>query len=269
MIRRTLLVPCFLFATAAAGADKPVAELSGQTIKESEVEQYYKHLGETYTKRYADANQKAPMVQQYTDSKMLEQLGEKAKLHETESFKRSMAYARMVNLGKVFIEKHLNDKLSDDVLKKAFAKNPSAYSTREVRVSSIATGKKRLAGELAGRVTKDKFAKFAMVHSEDQSTKKQGGDMGFVRRGMFKKEIEEKLFSMKKDEITKTPIVDSNINYIFMVTDVRGSDNPKFESVRDFVYQAERSKLLASEIKEFRNQTKQKILVKAPSKKKK
>lgn len=53
------------------------------------------------------------------------------------------------------------------------------------------------------------FADFAKRYSEDAATAKLGGDLGFVRRGLFFKEFEEVVFTMKEGEISdiiETPI---------------------------------------------------------------
>lgn len=55
----------------------------------------------------------------------------------------------------------------------------------------------------------DDFATFAKRYSEDQATANEGGDLGYVRRGMFFKEFEEVVFTMKEGEISdviETPI---------------------------------------------------------------
>ncbi|NPV11535.1 MAG: parvulin peptidyl-prolyl isomerase [Ignavibacteria bacterium] len=53
------------------------------------------------------------------------------------------------------------------------------------------------------------FAEFAKRYSEDQATAKQGGDLGFVRRGLFFREFEEVVFTLKEGEfsdIIETPV---------------------------------------------------------------
>lgn len=46
------------------------------------------------------------------------------------------------------------------------------------------------------------FADFARKYSEDAATAKLGGDLGFVRRGLFFKEFEEVVFTMKEGDIS-------------------------------------------------------------------
>lgn len=53
------------------------------------------------------------------------------------------------------------------------------------------------------------FADFAKKYSEDAATAKSGGDLGFVRRGLFFKEFEEVVFTMKEGDISdiiETPV---------------------------------------------------------------
>lgn len=53
------------------------------------------------------------------------------------------------------------------------------------------------------------FADFAKRYSEDAATAKSGGDLGFVRRGLFFKEFEEVVFTMKEGDISdiiETPV---------------------------------------------------------------
>lgn len=53
------------------------------------------------------------------------------------------------------------------------------------------------------------FATFATRYSEDAATVRDGGDLGFVKRGLFFKEFEEVVFTMEKNEISgiiETPI---------------------------------------------------------------
>lgn len=53
------------------------------------------------------------------------------------------------------------------------------------------------------------FSEFAKKYSEDPATAKAGGDLGFVRRGLFFKDFEEVVFTMKEGEISdiiETPV---------------------------------------------------------------
>ena len=69
------------------------------------------------------------------------------------------------------------------------------------------------------------FSTFAARYSEDAATAKDGGDLGFVKRGLFFKEFEEVVFNMEKGEISG--IIETPIGFhIAQLVDRRG------ESVR-------------------------------------
>lgn len=69
------------------------------------------------------------------------------------------------------------------------------------------------------------FADFAKRYSEDVATAKEGGDLGFVKRGLFFKEFEEIVFTMKEGDISD--IIETPVGFhIAQLIDRRG------ESVR-------------------------------------
>ncbi len=69
------------------------------------------------------------------------------------------------------------------------------------------------------------FADFAKRYSEDVVTAREGGDLGFVKRGLFFKEFEEVVFTMKEGDISD--IIETPVGFhIVQLIDRRG------ESVR-------------------------------------
>ncbi len=73
---------------------------------------------------------------------------------------------------------------------------PAADSLTESRArSQIAAIRKRLATE--------KFAKVAAEVSEDPATAKNGGDLGFVSRGLLDQPLEDAVFSLKNNEVSQ------------------------------------------------------------------
>ncbi|MEO0305590.1 MAG: peptidylprolyl isomerase, partial [candidate division WOR-3 bacterium] len=62
------------------------------------------------------------------------------------------------------------------------------------------------------------FGYIALKYSDDKATAVNGGDIGFIQRGTFPPEIEEKIFSYKKGEIIE-PIQGDLGFFIFQVVD--------------------------------------------------
>jgi parvulin-like peptidyl-prolyl isomerase len=73
---------------------------------------------------------------------------------------------------------------------------PSADSVVDAKAHARAVAiRKRLATE--------KFAKVAAEVSEDPATAKNGGDLGFVNRGLLDQPLEDAVFSLKNEELSQ------------------------------------------------------------------
>jgi len=84
---------------------------------------------------------------------------------------------------------------------------------------------------LSGKAT---FASLAEKYSQDNGSKKSGGDLGWVTRGEMVKEFEDAVFSSKKGEITK-PFKTQYGYHIAQVLDVEKEYKSTFSEVRSKV----------------------------------
>ena len=72
----------------------------------------------------------------------------------------------------------------------------------KIRCAHILVEKQSLALEILEKIKKgDSFAKLAEQYSLDGS-RKRGGDLGFVTRGVMVKPFEEAAFKLKVDEVS-------------------------------------------------------------------
>jgi peptidyl-prolyl cis-trans isomerase D len=84
---------------------------------------------------------------------------------------------------------------------------------------------------LAGKAS---FSSLAEKYSQDNGSKKQGGDLGWVTRGEMVKEFEDAVFSAKKGEITK-PFKTQYGYHIAQILDVEKEYKSTFTEVRSKV----------------------------------
>jgi len=76
------------------------------------------------------------------------------------------------------------------------------------------------AGSIISKLGKgEDFEKLAIQYSEDFS-KKKGGDIGYISRGMRRPEFTDAVFSLKKGEHLKEPVEISNSIYIIKIEDM-------------------------------------------------
>lgn len=105
--------------------------------------------------------------------------------------------------------------VTQDRVKKFYEENKQKFERPEqVRIRGIlisTEGKEGAELEAAEKLAKDvlekirkggNFPELAQQHSDDSNSKPAGGDMGYFRRGMLAKEIEETAFRIRRGEVS-------------------------------------------------------------------
>ena len=83
------------------------------------------------------------------------------------------------------------------------------------------------------------FAELATANSDDPGSASNGGDLGWVERGIMVPEFEEAAFALERDAISE-PVKTDFGYHLIQVTDVRGGTDATFADVRDQVEAAYR-----------------------------
>ena len=88
------------------------------------------------------------------------------------------------------------------------------------------------ADKIAAQANPADFAKLAEQDSQDLGSRRQGGDLGWLEKGMTNPAFDAALFSLKKGEISK-PVLSPDGYHIIWLRDVRSGDSKPFAEVRD------------------------------------
>jgi peptidyl-prolyl cis-trans isomerase D len=89
------------------------------------------------------------------------------------------------------------------------------------------------AKKLAAEATPDNFAKLAAENSDDMGSKRSGGDLGWLEKGVANAAFDTAMFGLKKGEITREPVLSPEEGYhIIWVRDAREGDAKPFADVR-------------------------------------
>ncbi len=83
------------------------------------------------------------------------------------------------------------------------------------------------------------FAEMAVQYSNDPGSAEDGGDLGWVNRGVMVEPFEDAVFAAAKDELVG-PVKTEYGYHIILVTDIRGGEEASFEQVRGQVDKAYR-----------------------------
>ncbi|HEV2680335.1 MAG TPA: SurA N-terminal domain-containing protein, partial [Rhodanobacter sp.] len=134
---------------------------------------------------------------------------------------------------------------SEDDLKKRYADEKQRYVQPEQRLASHilinvpANATPEQQKEVLAKVEKiaaeanpGDFAKLAEQDSQDLGSKRQGGDLGWLEKGVTEPAFDAALFALQKDQISK-PILSSDGYHIIWLRDVRSGQAKPFDEVRD------------------------------------
>lgn len=88
------------------------------------------------------------------------------------------------------------------------------------------------AQKIASEATPADFAKLAQQDSDDLGSKRQGGDLGWLEKGVTTPAFDEAMFKMQKGQISQ-PVLSDEGYHIIWLRDVRSGIAKPFEQVRD------------------------------------
>ncbi len=180
--------------------------------------------------------------------------------------------------GKILVEEYLRRQLgqvtvSEAEMKDFYRANPSKFVVPEQRRVShilfrvsegappeaVAKTRARADAALARLRAGEKFAALASELSEDEGSRKNGGDLGLVGRGGMVKEFEDAAFALKTGGISDVVRTEFGF-HILRLAEQRASYHRPFESVREFIRlhllkqkRAIRQEQLLEELKQARN----------------
>jgi peptidyl-prolyl cis-trans isomerase D len=134
---------------------------------------------------------------------------------------------------------------SEDDLKKRYEQEKQRFVLPEQRlVSHIlinvpknATPEQQKAAlakaeQIAGEAKPDNFAKLAEQSSDDLGSKRTGGDLGWLEKGVANAAFDEALFSLQKNQISK-PVLSDEGYHVLWLRDIRSGQAKPFAEVRD------------------------------------
>ncbi|MGE7136344.1 SurA N-terminal domain-containing protein [Luteibacter sp. NPDC031894] len=184
----------------------PRPSLTDANVPDSEIEAFYKsHIADYTTPEQVSV--------QYLEVKQADlKLGEPtdAQLHEYyDKFKQRYAQPEQREASHILV-------------------NVPKNATPEQQKAALEKAKK-----IAAEATPENFAKLAAENSDDLGSKRAGGDLGWLEKGVANAAFDTALFGMKKGEVTKEPVLSPEEGYhIIWLRDARDGDAKPFAEVR-------------------------------------
>lgn len=116
----------------------------------------------------------------------------------------------------IMMDRNISPKKKD--IKEYFNKNKDKFATSEmIKLSHILLASKEEANDIFFALDAGAdFGKMASAKSVDDSTRNKGGELGLYRKGVLLPDLERKLFTLKKGEISQ-PVISKLGWHIFKV----------------------------------------------------
>ena len=105
--------------------------------------------------------------------------------------------------------------------------NVPANATPDQQKAALAKAEK-----IAAQATPGNFASLAKQDSEDLGSKIQGGDLGWLQKGVTNAPFEAAMFALQKNQISK-PVLSPDGYHIIFLRDLRSGETKPFNDVRD------------------------------------
>lgn len=240
--------------TKAASADNPVvAKVDGKDILRSDVLEFIDNLPPQM--RQMPVETIFPMaLEQVINGEIVQIKADKTELASDPEIAKRMAMAKDQIIRAVYVEREIEKTLTEDRVKKAYDKIVADMGkVEEVRARHILVEKESEAKDVIKKLADGaKFEDLAKEFSKDNGNKGSGGDLGYFTKDAMVKEFADAAFSMKKGDVSKTPVKTQFGYHVIQVEDRRERPAPDFATVKPQIEAQERREILTELIDTWR-----------------
>lgn len=243
----------FKVYNANAGANKGIAaKINGETIYINDLKQSYADHPQIKD-RVPFEEFYAKTLDVFVNSKLVYQAAKAAKIEETPEFNRQLVTAKEDLARKLYLEKMVEEKVTDEEVKKLYDEYTSKFeSQKEVKAKHILVDTEEKAKEVIAKLKKgEDFEKLASQYSKDQVA-----DLGYFTKEMMVPEFSKAAFSMNKGEFSKTPVKTEFGYHVILVDDARASKPLELKEVEAQLKNMVTQKVVAEIFEELRNSAK-------------
>lgn len=217
-----------------------LAKIDSTTITQQDFEREFRGLPDYAQQLFSDASGKEKFLNEIVNKELLyKEALKKGYDKSTEFMKKLEDFKKLTLVSEVFEKEIMSKaKVSDQDIRDYYEKNKQAFvAAKEIRASHILVKTEKEAQEVLARLKKgEKFEAVAKSVSIDAASAKNGGDLGYFRKGQMVPEFERAAASLKVGEIS-VPVQTQFGFHIIKVTDKKTGPPIEFEKVRDLIAQ--------------------------------
>ena len=214
-----------------------VATVDGKNITDTEINE----LLQGQNINNLPAQQKQAIIRQYIADRLLLAEAKKQNFEKSNDYNKALALAKDQIIVTLY-QKKLFDaaKVDNKAIKDYYDKNkaqfvrPAAVKAKHILVSNESDAKSIIneLKALKGDALSKKFSEIASEKSIDTNTARNGGELPWFGEGDMVKPFSDTAFSLKKGEISKTPVKTQFGYHIIYKQDAQAKQQLSFEQVK-------------------------------------
>ena len=242
--------------------DPVVARVDGAPVFRSELIESAASLPAAY-----QANLPAVMpmlLDRLVNLKLIAKAGRDEGLADDEEVRRQVARAEDQAIGRVYLDRVLADRVTDETLRQRYDEMIAAGPETEVRARHILLDEEAEARAVITEL--DGGADFATLARERSTgpSAAQGGDLGFFSAGQMVEEFEVAAFAMAQGEYSAEPVQTQFGYHVILIEEVRDKPAPEFAEVEGDIRQELTEETLQGVIEDLRGGSEIEILLDSP-----
>ncbi len=238
LLKPLIIASCMLAATAAYAQDsnvltKPIATVNGVGIPESRfdfvLKQNLQQRGEKDSPEIRNSIKESLINQE-----IISQAAVKKGLDKTPEFRTMMDLSRGQNLVNAYLHDYVaSHPVTDAEMKAEFDKIKAHMGDKEYKVRHILVKTEAEAKKIIAEIKKGaKFSKLAEKDSLDPGSKNNGGELDWAPASNFVKPFADAVTSLKKGQMTQTPVQTPFGWHVIEVEDEKPLKLPSFDQVK-------------------------------------
>lgn len=244
-------------ATPNKPAGVPIATVDGKVISKADYDFYLKQVSQGKPMQLTP-EQKTQVVNELVGMQLLATQGAKDNVENDPEVAAGLEVTRMHLLGDAESRKYLKTKQpTDGDLHDEYNGAVASLDKAEYHAHHILVKTRELAEQLLKKIKGGaKFEDIAKTQSMDTGSKPSGGDLGWFALGRMVKPFGDALKTLKKGEMTATPVETNFGWHIIRLDDMRDVAPPPFEQVKDQVMNRVIQKRLQAYVEDLKKNAK-------------
>jgi len=243
-------------ATTGALAADTVAKVNGNAIPQAYADTM---MAEQTAKGAPDSQELRDAVrEELVRREILFQAAKKKGIDKKAEVQTQIELARQAVVLRAYLQDFVStNQVTDAEAKKAYDDMKARLGDTEYKVGHILVDDEAKAKALIAKIDAgEKFEDVAKAESTDPGSKERGGDLGWSSPSMYVPAFSQAMSSLKKGEMTQTPVQSNFGWHIIRLEDTRQLNAPEFDKILPEIKQRLQSQKLEQHITELRQSAK-------------